>query len=154
MASKVITLKAKGKAAKGSSRPSEDQSLAKSVKEWTNWIMKKAKVYPLRLHPARHHHRHEPRPQPPIGRSVGSPKETPSEAVHRHPLQEILLHTVHISCVCTCICEDKARNRQQRDFEDTSGTLDLGQLDLGKIDLSTTGSLPLSLPLGLEKRGK
>ncbi|KAI8560610.1 hypothetical protein RHMOL_Rhmol04G0271400 [Rhododendron molle] len=44
MASKVIILKAKGKASKGSSRPSDDQSLAKSVKEWTNWIMKKAKV--------------------------------------------------------------------------------------------------------------
>ncbi|KAH7849510.1 hypothetical protein Vadar_018900 [Vaccinium darrowii] len=44
MASKTITLKAKGKASKGSSRPSEDRSLAKSVKEWTNWTMKKAKV--------------------------------------------------------------------------------------------------------------
>ncbi|KAI8534861.1 hypothetical protein RHMOL_Rhmol10G0129600 [Rhododendron molle] len=117
MASKVITLKVKGKAAKGSSRPSEDRSLAKSGKEWTNWIMKKAKVHPLRLHPARHHHRHELRPQALIGRSVGSPKESPSEAVPRHSLQEILLCTVHISCVygcvCTCICEDKASNRQQ-----------------------------------------
>ncbi|KAL6995342.1 protein channel tom71 [Sarracenia purpurea var. burkii] len=40
MASKVA-LKAKGK---GGSRPSEDRSRAKYVKEWSTWTMKKAKV--------------------------------------------------------------------------------------------------------------
>ncbi|XP_052198676.1 mitochondrial import receptor subunit TOM7-1-like [Diospyros lotus] len=34
--------KAKGKAAKRASE--EERSVAKSVKEWTNWTMKKAKV--------------------------------------------------------------------------------------------------------------
>ncbi|KAL6984879.1 protein channel tom71, partial [Sarracenia purpurea var. burkii] len=43
MASKVA-LKAKGKAGKGGSRPSEDKSTAKCLKEWTTWTMKKAKV--------------------------------------------------------------------------------------------------------------
>ncbi|GMQ07557.1 hypothetical protein ACSBR2_039024 [Camellia fascicularis] len=42
MASKV-TVKAKGKATKGS-RVSEERSAAKCVKEWTTWTMKKAKV--------------------------------------------------------------------------------------------------------------
>ncbi|XP_042424555.1 mitochondrial import receptor subunit TOM7-1-like [Zingiber officinale] len=39
MASK-ISLKAKGKAAKGT----EERSAEKCVKEWSNWAMKKAKV--------------------------------------------------------------------------------------------------------------
>ncbi|KAJ4962661.1 hypothetical protein NE237_022600 [Protea cynaroides] len=42
MASKV-SLKAKGKSAKGS-RASENRSTAKCLKEWSTWAVKKAKV--------------------------------------------------------------------------------------------------------------
>ncbi|XP_043711945.1 mitochondrial import receptor subunit TOM7-1-like [Telopea speciosissima] len=42
MASKV-SLKAKGKSAKGS-KSSEDRSTAKCLKEWSTWAIKKAKI--------------------------------------------------------------------------------------------------------------
>ncbi|XP_059636997.1 mitochondrial import receptor subunit TOM7-1-like [Cornus florida] len=42
MASRV-TLKAKGKTTKGS-KPSEERSAEKCIKEWSTWVAKKAKV--------------------------------------------------------------------------------------------------------------
>ncbi|KAI7737332.1 hypothetical protein M8C21_028795 [Ambrosia artemisiifolia] len=42
MSSKVV-LKTKGKSAKGS-KPSDDKSTSKILKEWSTWTMKKAKV--------------------------------------------------------------------------------------------------------------
>ncbi|XP_014508006.1 mitochondrial import receptor subunit TOM7-1-like [Vigna radiata var. radiata] len=42
MASRV-SLKAKGKSSKGS-KAQEDRSLSESLKEWTTWTMRKAKV--------------------------------------------------------------------------------------------------------------
>ncbi|KAL1364162.1 hypothetical protein AAHE18_03G198200 [Arachis hypogaea] len=43
MASRGVSLKAKGKSSNGS-KGSEDRSLSESVKEWSTWAMKKAKV--------------------------------------------------------------------------------------------------------------
>ncbi|KAJ1438031.1 hypothetical protein SESBI_03463 [Sesbania bispinosa] len=42
MASRV-SLKAKGKSSKGSKAP-EDRTVSESLKEWTTWTMRKAKV--------------------------------------------------------------------------------------------------------------
>ncbi|XP_047332935.1 mitochondrial import receptor subunit TOM7-1-like [Impatiens glandulifera] len=43
MASKVVSLRAKGKSAKGSKASSEG-STAKCIKDWSTWAIKKAKV--------------------------------------------------------------------------------------------------------------
>ncbi|KAL1343547.1 hypothetical protein AAHE18_09G235600 [Arachis hypogaea] len=43
MASRGVSLKAKGKNSKGS-KGSEDRFLSESVKEWSTWAMRKAKV--------------------------------------------------------------------------------------------------------------
>ncbi|KAL8247840.1 hypothetical protein R6Q59_009056 [Mikania micrantha] len=43
MSSKVVSLKTRGKSTKGS-KPSDDKSASKILKEWSTWTLKKAKV--------------------------------------------------------------------------------------------------------------